>query len=1031
MSRYNLRSKVNPESFENMDTANSVEPNALTSVKASTTFVLKGQSNWSAWKRLLVAYLRRSKWIKAIEQELDDDDDINCEVFHRIITTIDFDIINELPESDNSYHIWKYLEKKFESKHKAKIVMRWRELMKKEINPATIEKDLNDLASLWKAINSIKNIMPEPLFVIMVIEKCKGIIPYAEIFEANEEELSISQVFPSLSSSASSVAQYHTGRIPRPIAKSNLNQIKTGHLANNCRANTNPFNDSNKTILKIISRIVPQFLKLEKLRDKVKIDNVYVRTPLGTEKITHYGFVDLKNNDSTLTFKVYYIPGFKSNCLSQSKLRKDGFNLQYSNDTGNWMICAGKTTCRQQISTDSVSSTVMSQRESNRRVSSTEDLAIVRNSLSTIVKISSDICGPLTTSNEDFKYFITFIDEKSLREMAETQTGKKVKSLLTDNAKEYRSANFDKYCIAKGIERVEIPPHSPQQNGIAERKNQSLLSMVRCMLNEKQLPSTFWSYAVREANRILNRIPSKAINMQIPYEIFFNRKPNVKNFRVFGSLAMKHLPSSSKLLPRALPQILVDLEEVWVDEEASEEDHNYAKSAIKFSNLSLTSKTNHYIPNDYADATGSIHRQYWLDAMNDEFQALINHGVFEIVDDQDKKPLTTRWVFSLKLTDDNAIKAFKARIVARGFRQKEGVDYDEIYSPVVDRSIIRLFLALASKKGWGVNHIDFGNAFLNGEIDREMYVKPPEPFYEKGKCWKLKKSLYGLKQSPKIWNQTLSQQLLKFGLMRSSYEPCLYWSDKLMVIVYVDDILIAFEHESELAKLLQFLSNHENQFIVKNLGPVSHFLGINITRQGNVFYLNQESYIKSLADRFEISASSKELCPLPSGILIDETPTEKPIRELIGALNYVAHWTRPDICAAFKIQSTNEDCEIYADADFATDKDGRSSQSGVLIKATSSSEAELIAASKAIKEAAGLRNVLNEINLPIKLPMILTRVDIDRKFNEDKILRGIVKPVYLESSKQLADILTKVGCKNNYKYFISDLCLVKGEVLEV
>ncbi|KAF7495263.1 Copia protein [Sarcoptes scabiei] len=104
--------------------------------------MLKGQSNWSAFKRLLVADLRRSKWIKTIEQELDDDDDINCEVFHRIISTIAFDIINELPESDNSYHIWKYLEKKFESKHKAKI-----------------------------------NIMPEPLFVIMVIEKCKVLCP--------------------------------------------------------------------------------------------------------------------------------------------------------------------------------------------------------------------------------------------------------------------------------------------------------------------------------------------------------------------------------------------------------------------------------------------------------------------------------------------------------------------------------------------------------------------------------------------------------------------------------------------------------------------------------------------------------------------------------------------------------------------------------------------------------------------------------------------------------------------------------------
>ncbi|KAI7691037.1 Copia protein, partial [Sarcoptes scabiei] len=362
-------------------------------------------------------------------------------------------------------------------------------------------------------------------------------------------------------------------------------------------------------------------------------------------------------------------------------------------------------------------------------------------------------------------------------------------------------------------------------------------------------------------------------------------------------------------------------------------------------------------------------------------------------------------------------------------------------------------------------------------------------------CWRLKKSLYGLKQSPKIWNQTLNHHLTKFGLQRSVYEPCLYQSENLMLIVYVDDILVAYENHTELDKLLTFLSNCENRCVVKNLGPVSKFLGINCVRRDNAFYLNQEIYIKSVAERFNINAGSKELSPLPSGILIDDTPSEKPIRELIGGLNYIAHWTRPDVCAAInllsrkmhcptvgiwksavqilryllstadwslKLEYVNDKCVIYADADYAVDKDSRSSQSGVFIKifgspvywsstkqkckATSSSEAELIAATRGIKEASGMRNLLVELGSSVQLPMILyednknclhylnnscpKHVDVDRKFNEDMILRGIIKTEYIQSNNQVADILTKVGNRLNYKRFTSDLCLVKGEVSE-
>uniref|UniRef100_A0A834RK08 Retrovirus-related Pol polyprotein from transposon TNT 1-94 n=1 Tax=Sarcoptes scabiei TaxID=52283 RepID=A0A834RK08_SARSC len=1152
-----------------------------------------------------------------IEEELDDDAEANIMAFNRILSSIDPTVLIGMPDTNNSFVFWQFLVNKFETKHRVVMYASMKKILDKKINPISIKKDLDELILDWQNLNAVENILSESAFVLIIVTRCVGKIPHAETFTSNDEKLEIQNVFPSLIAWASSATMNFGNdqkNFQNPFVRNRQRDLKCtkcqkfGHVASNCRSttkisnNSNPFTnktDSENYYSNCVMSKVDELLKnnwildsgadnhftgdLQKLHHITEVDDAYVRTPIGTHKITHCGILNLKNSGPEFSIKVFFIPGFQSNCISLSKLKKDGYSVNYSNSNGNWTISNGDdgvTTTNVDgltiINCNAVSKIFrpallhrrfghsskfsienceicllnkMKKRSFNKCPATTDDI---------LGRIFSDICGPLVTSTEDFKYFITFIDEKSrfcgiftirdrseafrcfkqFVDWAETQTGKRVKSLLTDNAKEYRSEKFENFCLAKGIERIEIPPHTPQQNGIAERKNQSLLSMVRCMLSEKQLPMTFWSYAVREANRILNRIPSKATNMLMPYEIFYNRKPNVDNIRVFGSLVYKHIPSSNKLQPRAVPQILVgtlekgyklldpkhnkisisrnvkiledrcfdfkkheiEIEniqnlEISIEEDNVKEDHEYSKPAMKFSNFSVKSKAAFPVPDSFEEVMNSDYKQYWLDAMSDEYQALIKHDVFEVVESDQRKLLTTKWVFNLKLTDDNAIKAFKARIVARGFKQKEGIDFDEIYSPVVDRSVIRLFLTLASKRRWKVNHIDFGNAFLNGKIDREVYVKPPAPYHEEGKCWKLKKSLYGLKQSPKIWNQTLSDQLLKFGLTRSSFEPCLFWSEKLMIIVYVDDILISFNHQSDFDNFLSFLSNNENGFIVKNLGPVNHFLGISITNVDHVFYLNQEPYIKSLAEKFNICAGSKEMIPLPSGILVDESPTEKPIRELIGGLNYVAHWTRPDICAAvnllsrkmhhptkgawkscvqilryllstsdwkLKLEGKNEECEVYADADFVTDKESRASQSGIFIKifgspiawssnkqkckSTSSSEAELIAASKAIKEATGFRNILNEVNESIKLPMTLfednknclhylknlcpKHIDIDRKYNEDQILRGIIKPIYLESSKQLADILTKVGGRINYKNLIPHLCLVKGGMLD-
>ena len=637
-----------------------------------------------------------------------------------------------------------------------------------------------------------------------------------------------------------------------------------------------------------------------------------------------------------------------------------------------------------------------------------------------------------------------------------------------------------------------------------------------------------WSYAVRHANWILNRVQSKAIG-KIPYEVFFGEKAVMPEVKTFGSLVMRHVVSENKLAPRSLPAILVgydekgvyvydpkmkrsalvrnvkifegeifDFEKHGIDidtdnfdypEDLTEyveeaEDHSYAKDA-KHSSFGVSTVAE--CPNSYREAIESPQKDCWIEAMMDEYQSLMHHDVFDVVPVTDQKLVTSKWIFSIKKRDDGEIERFKARVVARGFTQKHGIDYDEIFSPVVDRDVVRLALVLSSKKDWKVNHIDIGTAFLNGVLEEEVYVVPPEPLCEKGSCWKLKRALYGLKQSPRVWNRTLAEELTKFGLNKSEHENCLFWNEEMLVVVYVDDMLVASSSETEIEKLCSHL---KKGFVVKNLGPVKKFLGVSVKKIDGGFVLDQETYIDELAERFGISAGAKRLVPLPSGLYEDGVGTSKPVRELIGSLNYVSQWTRPDICAPVNIVSRKmhkptvglwksatqilrylistkgwglelvadgqSRSQVYADADYATDV-SRKSQSGVFVRmfgspvvwssnkqrsiSTSSSEAEVVAAEQAVKSLCGMRNLLTEMGISLELPVPLLEdnknaiqyvnnkcpkhIDVDLKYIRDKVNRGIIRLEYVASKDQIADVLTKAVSRNAYGDIVNALGIVK------
>ena len=1162
---------------------------------------LTGRENWIPWRIQIRSILKKLRLYVAVETRLDNDEQINIDAYAQLTNSIDQKVLAQMPDTESAFLLWKSLSEKFDQDHAAYKCQVLGEIMDEKLHDiAKTEDFLERMKMRFEKVNTSKIILSEEAFVLMVLHNVGSRLTNAKVALASKEKLRMDLVFPVLIAESQSYKPRSSGVVAGIGEITCYRCGEKGHIARFCKRNLGA---ENKIVKKCLS-VVPESFKSkwivdtgaddnytgdkEKLRNITEIDRErFVKMSDGRVlKATHVGETNIENDHSIMITEAVYVPGLELNCISKSRFRKKGADIEYDNSTGSFKFSIGKCyfttseidglevvdcyptgsdviTLRGVCCSASTSDQVLlHKRFGHSSAYSIKDCKVCAerkmrrlpfNSCPSstdevLGRVFSDVCGPFQASAEEEKYFVTFIDEKSrlcfvftikdrkevkksfieFAEWAETQTGKRIKEFLSDNAKEYMSESFEKYLKEKGIRRVMIPAYSPQQNGVAERKNQTLCGMVRCMLAESKLPANMWSFAVRHANWILNRVPSKATG-KIPYEIFFGEKAVMPEVKTFGSLVMRHVDSGNKLAPRSLPAILVGYDEkgvyvydpkmkrsalvrnvkvfegeffdfekhsIDVDTEKFDypddlteyvketEDHNYAKDA-KHSSFGVSTVAE--CPNSYREAIESSQKDCWIEAMMDEYQSLMQHDVFDVVPVTDQKLVTSKWIFSIKKRDDGEIERFKARVVARGFTQKYGVDYDEIFSPVVDRDVVRLALVLSSNKGWKVNHIDIGTAFLNGVLDEEVYVVPPEPLCEKGSCWKLKRTLYGLKQSPRVWNRTLTEELTRFGLNKSEHENCLFWNDEMLVVVYVDDMLVASSSETEIEKLCSHL---KKGFVVKNLGSVKKFLGVSVKKVDGGFVLDQETYIDDLAERFGISAGAKRLVPLPSGLYEDGVETSKPVRELIGALNYVSQWTRPDICAPVNIVSrkmhqptiglwksatqilryliatkdwglklvadNQSQSQVYADADYATD-DSRKSQSGVFIRmfgcpvlwssnkqksiATSSSDAEVVAAEQAVKSFCGMRNLLMEMGISLKLPVPLLEdnknaiqyvnnkcpkhIDVDLKYVRDKVNRGIIKLEYVASKDQIADVLTKAVSRNAYGDIVNALGIIR------
>ncbi|KAJ9542459.1 hypothetical protein OSB04_028965 [Centaurea solstitialis] len=471
-------------------------------------------------------------------------------------------------------------------------------------------------------------------------------------------------------------------------------------------------------------------------------------------------------------------------------------------------------------------------------------------------------------------------------------------------------------------------------------------------------------------------------------------------------------------------------------------------------NLSVTSDIS-LIPRSAAQAMCDPH---WRAAMDAETAAIISNYTWDLVPKpSDANIVGNRWLFRHKFDSNGRLERYKARLVAQGFSQQPGLDFDDTFSPVVKPATIRTVISISISRNWPIHQLDVKNAFLHGDLTKTVYMcKPPgyvNSSFPDHVC-RLRKALYGLKQAPRAWYHRFAVYLSSLGFLSSKTDTSLFTyhrgSDTIYLLLYVDDIILTASSPTLISMVISKLSS---EFPMSDLGPLSFFLGI-------------------AASRSNTPADTK------TKLAVDGEPVPDPTlyRSLAGALQYLT-FTRPDI--AYAVQqvclfmhdprlpylnalkrilrylkgtlsyglhlkaSAVDRLVAYSDADWAGCPNTRRSTSGFCVYlgdnlvswsskrqhvvSRSSAEAEYRGIANVVAETAWLRNLLLELCCPLSRATVVfcdnvsamylasnpvqhqrtKHVEIDLHFVRERVAIGHVRVLHVPPAYQYADIFTK------------------------
>ncbi|KAJ0576790.1 putative RNA-directed DNA polymerase [Helianthus annuus] len=703
--------------------------------------------------------------------------------------------------------------------------------------------------------------------------------------------------------------------------------------------------------------------------------------------------------------------------------------------------------------------------------------------------VHTDLCGPMQVpSLGNSFYYLLFIDDltrmcwvyfvahksevfgkfRSFKAMVERECERHIKVLRSDRGGEFCSTEFNRYCEQAGIRRELTVAYTPQHNGVVERKNRTVMNLARSMLHERQLPSFLWAESVATAVYVLNRSPTKALVNQTPLEAWSAKK----------DMAIDPFPLDTTLqnptVNETSPSSIVQPNTSPIDPNVASTSSSTLSPTPHVTNLSNETSSPNTVPTrqnpnnqkrqvkpptwlaDYVTGEGmsdndddfqrcqfaltlvepvsfqeAIKSSDWQKAMESELQAIVKNKTWKLVPlPPNKSAVGVKWVFKLKHGEDQKGIKYKARLVAKGYSQQPGIDFQETFAPVARFETVRIMLSVAASMGWLVHQMDVKSAFLNGELNEEIYVEQPEGFVIPGKegmVYKLFKALYGLKQAPRAWYSKIDGYFMKHGFNRSSNEATLYTrkdgaGNIIYVCLYVDDIICTASSDK---LILEFKEGMKNEFEMTDLGTMKQFLGLEVQQTQDGIFLSQKKYAEALLQRFGMLKCNPEPTPLNTSekLMLDdgaEKVDEGRYRSLVGGLIYLTH-SRPDLAYAVSLISRfmqspskihlgaarrvlkyvactvdhgiwykkNEICKLvgYSDSDWAACADDRKSTSAYVFSlgsgviawsskkqatvALSSTEAEYIAAAGATCECIWLRRILEDLGFKQEEPTVI------------------------------------------------------------
>ena len=637
---------------------------------------------------------------------------------------------------------------------------------------------------------------------------------------------------------------------------------------------------------------------------------------------------------------------------------------------------------------------------------------------------------------------------KSFAILAQNQFDFDIKKVRSDNGSEFKNARIDQYCDDKGIKHEFSSKYTPEQNGIVERKNRTLIDMARSMLAEYNISDSYWAEAINTACHSSNRLYCHKLLKKTPYELLIGRKPNISYFRVFGCKcyilrkgsrlskfekkcdegfllgyssnskayrvfnkthgiieeaydvefdetngsqdesenlddvggtqlinAMKTMAigeikpkedddeNSVVVIPSSSTLNEEDHQSQQLNETMDTHDQGTSRPSVppnaSTSNYQTVSRIHHSIVKDHPvdQIVGDISKGVqtrsriasfcehfsfvscmepnrvdealldvdWVNAMHEELNNFARNEVWELVErPKNHNVIGTKWVFRNKHNEDGVVVRNKARLVAQGYTQIEGLDFGETFAPVARLEAIRILLAYACAHNIKLYQMDVKSAFLNGKISELVYVEQPPGFEDPKRpnhVFKLSKALYGLKQAPRAWYERLRDFLLskdfKIGKVDTTLFTKRIGKDLFVCQIYVDDIIFGSTNELFCEEFGKMMSK---EFEMSMIGELSFFLGLQIKQLKDGIFISQSKYLKDMLKKFGLENAKPIKTPMATNghLDLDEGGTmvdQKLYRSIIGSLLYITA-SRPDVmfsvCMCARFQASPREIHLKA-----------------------------------------------------------------------------------------------------------------------